>query len=149
RDGGPEPGDGKRKAFSLGRSQMAFWFFLVLASYLLISIITREILPIPGGVLGLMGIATITALGGAMVDVDRRVRAQQELPKVQKALPQATTPDETAALDANKREAAARLQPSASEGFLKDIVSDADGPSLHRFQILVWTLILGGVFLIS
>jgi hypothetical protein len=35
----------------------------------------------------------------------------------------------------------------ASEGFLRDILSDVDGISLHRFQSFVWTLVLGGMFL--
>ena len=33
-----------------------------------------------------------------------------------------------------------------SNGFLTDILSDEDGVSLHRFQIVVWTLILGVLF---
>ena len=45
--------------YSLGRCQMAFWFFQVLASYLLIVLVTREQTPIPSQVLGLMGIAAV------------------------------------------------------------------------------------------
>ena len=37
-------------------------------------------------------------------------------------------------------------KPSKSTGFLKDILNDGDGISFHRFQIAVWTLVLGGVF---
>lgn len=33
-----------------------------------------------------------------------------------------------------------------TQGFLTDILSDVSGLSLHRFQNLVWTLILGGIF---
>jgi hypothetical protein len=36
---------------------------------------------------------------------------------------------------------------SASSGFLKDILSDDDGVSFHRFQILVWTMVLIMIFL--
>src|SRR5262249_2350531 len=36
-----------------------------------------------------------------------------------------------------------KLLPSESKGFLKDILSDADGIALHRFQIFIWTLVLG------
>jgi hypothetical protein len=35
----------------------------------------------------------------------------------------------------------------ASEGFYKDILTDVNGVSLHRFQMLVWTVVLAGVFL--
>lgn len=36
-----------------------------------------------------------------------------------------------------------------SEGFFKDILTDAGGYTWYRFQILVWTLILGAVFVIG
>ena len=35
---------------------------------------------------------------------------------------------------------------AVSENIVKDILSDADGISFHRFQMVVWTIILGGVF---
>ena len=36
---------------------------------------------------------------------------------------------------------------NVSQGFLRDILTDGDGYSFHRFQIFVWTITLGGVFL--
>jgi hypothetical protein len=42
-------------------------------------------------------------------------------------------------------EATLRVNP-ASGNFLKDILSDATGVTLHRFQMLVWTVVLGIVF---
>lgn len=36
--------------------------------------------------------------------------------------------------------------PTASGNFLKDILMDSDGISFHRFQMLVWTIVLGFVF---
>ena len=36
REPGPGPGDGRAKAYNLGRTQMAFWFFLIYVSYLVI-----------------------------------------------------------------------------------------------------------------
>jgi hypothetical protein len=36
-----------------------------------------------------------------------------------------------------------------SEGVLKDILSDANGISFHRFQIAVWTVVLSIIFLID
>ena len=35
---------------------------------------------------------------------------------------------------------------SRSIGFVKDLFSDGDGISFHRFQIIVWTVVLGIVF---
>jgi hypothetical protein len=173
RESGPEPGGRKRKAFSLGRSQMAFWFLLVLASYLGILLITRDQCPIPSQVIGLMGIAAITALGSAAVDISRRSAAQVELPR---CVAQKTEAARTAAvaaggaapagaaagvapataagalekaLDREIRESEARLAPSVAQDFWRDILSDADGISLHRFQIVVWTIVLGVIFIVS
>ncbi|HLG16445.1 MAG TPA: hypothetical protein VJH03_18360 [Blastocatellia bacterium] len=36
-----------------------------------------------------------------------------------------------------------------SKGFLKDILSDANGVCFHRFQMFVWTLVLGVMFVSS
>lgn len=57
--------------FSLARTQMAFWFFLVLASYFLLWTMTGDKDTIPGSLLVLMGISAGTALGSALVDVGR------------------------------------------------------------------------------
>lgn len=38
------------------------------------------------------------------------------------------------------------LQHPVSEGFLRDILTDNNGISFHRFQILVWTLVLVAIF---
>jgi hypothetical protein len=34
-----------------------------------------------------------------------------------------------------------------SDGFLKDIVNDVNGPTIHRWQILIWTIILGAIYI--
>ena len=39
--------------------------------------------------------------------------------------------------------------PTASRGFLHDVLSDEQGVSLHRFQLFVWTLVLGVIFCAS
>ena len=46
-----------------------------------------------------------------------------------------------------KRDAARRvLKGPTTEGFLNDLVRDKRGVSFHRFQIVVWTVVLGFVF---
>jgi hypothetical protein len=59
---------GKLKPYNLGRSQMAFWFFLVYASYTAIWLITDALDTITPSLLGLMGISAGTALGEALID---------------------------------------------------------------------------------
>jgi hypothetical protein len=38
---------------------------------------------------------------------------------------------------------------SGSRGFARDLLWDGGGMSLHRFQIVVWTLVLGAIFAAS
>ena len=68
REPGPPPAPGKRRPFNLGRAQMAFWFFLIYASYLSIWLITSALDTITASLLALMGISAGTALGEAMID---------------------------------------------------------------------------------
>ena len=67
-----EPGlpstPGKRRPYNLGRAQMAFWFFLIYASYQAIWLITGALDTITASLLALMGISAGTALGEAMID---------------------------------------------------------------------------------
>ena len=117
RAAGPPPVDAEGKSlpksYSLSRFQMAFWFFLVVAAYSFIWLITGASDTISGSVLALIGIGSGTALGAAAVDVSK----DQPAP--------------------------------ASRGFLKDVLSDADGICFHRFQMFVWTVVLGIMFVSS
>lgn len=36
-----------------------------------------------------------------------------------------------------------------SKGFFKDMLSDSNGISLYRFQIAVWTLVIGYIFIFN
>ena len=66
-----EPGEavpGKLRPYNLGRTQMAFWFFLVYVSYTVIWLITDSLDTITPSLLGLMGISAGTALGEALID---------------------------------------------------------------------------------
>ncbi len=120
----PKPNPGQkskkvRKTFSLALTQMAFWFMLVISSYLFIWRITGELIPITNSVLGLIGIGSGTALGAAIIDLGKR-NAENGTGTTKKGLP--------------------------TEGFLFDVLTDANGISLHRFQMFVWTIILGIIF---
>lgn len=41
----------------------------------------------------------------------------------------------------------AEIRDLVSSGFLNDLVNDVNGPTIHRWQILIWTLILGAIYL--
>ncbi|HEX6188545.1 MAG TPA: hypothetical protein VFZ40_10730 [Pyrinomonadaceae bacterium] len=68
RDGGECPVPGKLRPYNLGRTQMAFWFFLIYSSYLTIWLITDALDTITASLLALMGISAGTALSEAMID---------------------------------------------------------------------------------
>lgn len=63
----PRRPDGLRP-YSLARGQMAFWFFLVIASYFFRWIVTGDMDTLNTSVLGLIGISAGTALGSAFID---------------------------------------------------------------------------------
>jgi len=109
----PEP---NKRPYSLSLFQMSFWFFLVIASYVFMWMITDELDTITDSVLALIGIGAATALGAALIDKNKTAPA----------------PDEPG---------------GTSRGFLNDVMSDPTGVSLHRFQMFVWTLVLGVIFL--
>ncbi len=169
--------------FSLGRTQMAWWFFLVLAAYLYIGLVTTDFETISEQALILMGIAAATGFGSIAIVSDKsskasgemktaetelaRLKAEQEKSQAEldslTALTTRTTQQDarvvllsgklgeyekqTELLDATIKAAEKQLQGPQSQGFLKDLVSDKSGVSFHRFQILVWSLVLGFVFI--
>lgn len=104
--------------YSLGRCQMAWWFFLIIIGYVLIWLISGDRDTITESLLTLMGISGATALGAVMIE------------STNAGTPAANAP--------------------ASHGFLRDILGDSAGNiGLHRFQIMVWTLVLGIMFSVS
>jgi hypothetical protein len=112
----------KHKPYSLARFQMAFWFVLIVTSFLFIWLVTNAADTITATALALMGIGAGTFLGAMAIDAGKT-----ELAKL-----------------------TAAAQPRESKGFLNDILTDeSNGISFHRFQMFVWTLVLGVLFLYS
>src|ERR1041384_1463198 len=163
RDAGPKPEAG-RKPYSLGRTQMAFWFFLVVASFCFIFLVTSAYEALTASVLALIGISAATALSSSIIDTGKRTAAQSELDTiiVEKAALESEQKTLIAAgsdLDVSKKarldqlttkvnELKLTLAAKSSERFDKDILSDASGISFHRFQMAIWTLVLGIVFVV-
>ncbi len=113
-----------QKPYSLARFQMAFWFFLVIAAYVFMWMVTGELDTITESILALIGIGAGTALGSAMIDSNSG----------------------TASADNNVTVPA---KDAASRGFFLDVLDDGGGISFHRFQMFVWTLVLGVIFCAS
>jgi hypothetical protein len=188
REGRMAVGDKHRRPFSLGRSQMAVWFFIVVAAFVFIWIVTGAYDPLTGSVLALIGISASTALGGAIIDANKeaatdnadgalkneRLKIETDLAALRTTIAQAQQQRATAPAGVDvasfdqriaerQADVAARtvrlqqiddqalalartVQPSTSEGFWTDLLSDQNGVSFHRFQIVVWTAVLSVIF---
>jgi hypothetical protein len=79
REPGPCPAPGKLRPYNLGRTQMAFWFFLIYVSYLVIWLVTDALDTITPSLLGLMGISAGTALGEALIDSGKDTTREGQL----------------------------------------------------------------------
>ena len=81
RDSGPPNpvGGPLRRPYSLARTQVAWWFFIILGSFLFIGLVTQDLDTITSSSLVLLGIGTGTALGAAMVDANKRESSDSDL----------------------------------------------------------------------
>ena len=122
RDTTTQPDAGGRLPFSLGRVQMSVWFFLVGGTYVLIWMVTSDYDNLTESALWLVGISAATALGSFAVD----------------------------AAKPNQRGAATTVPNTASPTvrFFRELLG-TDGAELHRLQMLVWTCILGVIFIVT
>jgi hypothetical protein len=110
-------------AYSLGKTQMAFWGLVVALSFFGTWLVTQQMERIPAGVLILMGISAATGLGAQMI--------------------------QTGKADARARLKATPAPTPVSQGFWYDLSNGGQGPSFHRVQMVLWTAILGLVFVRS
>lgn len=84
REPGPQPegtdnkGIPNRKPYSLARTQMAFWFFVIIISYVFIWMVTSDLSNLTTSVLGLMGISAATGLSAAIVSSSKRSNRENQ-----------------------------------------------------------------------
>jgi len=91
REPGECPVPKKLRPYNLGRTQMAFWFFLIYMSYLVIWLVTAALDTITASLLGLMGISAGTALSEALIDsgkIDATTNQMTELTAEKQSLEQ-------------------------------------------------------------
>jgi hypothetical protein len=172
RNSGPKPAGGDR-TYSLSLLQMALWFVVIIGSYIFLWLITGQMDTITESVLGLMGISSATALGATLIDSGKSSAATSENQKLRGEKDALNTrlneldvritnlapgPEKDAS-NAEKLKAWTRVneidsklksleqvEGVASNGWLMDVLSDGNGISLHRFQMLIWTFVLIGIF---
>ena len=162
------PAPPQRSPFSLGLVQMAFWFCLSLAAYVYICLMTKQVHVPMGSVLGLLGISATTGL--AAVFVDKQKNAATDTLAAERAALTARVKDLTstqvtpgsaaeaellqkknrlAQVEALLAQSPSDTLPATSKGFVTDILSDGENVSFHRFQMVVWTIVLGVIFVWS
>jgi hypothetical protein len=154
--------------FSLSRVQMAWWTVLVAFGLAFIWAVTGELMAVTPSLLALMGMSAGTALGAALVDENKRgtmvaslmakkAELQQEVEDLNAKIGTATppTPGQIEALVDTLQKIDGQLggatdgspyHVEASVGLLNDILTDANGYSLHRLQLLIWTGVVSLVF---
>ena len=127
REPGPSPVAGKRRPYNLGRAQMAFWFFLIYASYVSIWLITSALDTITGSLLALMGISAGTALGEAMIDNGKdtaKTNQVQDLTAEKVALEQSMT-ETQAQMDAANESASTAVTEQTNRDALNRQLTDS------------------------
>lgn len=171
--------DPARQCYSLGRTQMAFWFTLIFASYIFLWIVLLDVNTLTEQALMLMGISGATALAAVTIDAVKDspadavnaglralgiknytdvIRIKAEIAQ-RSALLAANPPPAQALADQLSSEIQDRMNllrtyetaiaGFTSTGWYSDIVSDVNGPALHRLQVLCWSALLGLIFLIG
>lgn len=168
---GPKVGD-QRQTYSLARVQMAWWFVLVVVAFVLIWVVTGDRDTISASLIGLMGISAATALMAVAITPRGEERAAAERARLTKLKDAAaaniaqldeeirTTADPVANAKLQALRAAAQKEIDdanialaqvrssyPSKNLWNDLVTDDRGSvALDRFQIVVWTIVLGGIF---
>jgi hypothetical protein len=118
RERGDSTVPGKLRPYNLGRTQMAFWFFLVYASYLTIWLITDALDTITPSLLGLLGISAGTALGEALIDSGKDTTREEQVRSLtsEKQSLEQSMPE----LQSQMASVAATEAPSAVDGVNRD-----------------------------
>ena len=146
--------------FSLSKLQGALWFFIILASYMVIVAVTFDINgSFNATALTLLGIGAATVVGAAAIQnnpaVDPAARDPMEVAKdldaqitdLEARLKTAPEPDRRALQTALRdTQRAYKRATNQSINIFTDIMSDANGVNFHRFQMVAWTLVLGVIF---
>ena len=162
------------QTYSLARTQMAFWFLIILWSFLYLLIVKKGDWTgiVMSQALTLMGISVLTTGGAALVEKIRDtpedalndglnalgLRIYQDVVSLRQSISDLKDKAKNVGLTASEQAMlndkslllqtyTNRINPFISQGWLKDLLTDIDGAALHRYQSFVWTLVLGVIFI--
>jgi hypothetical protein len=160
---------------SLGRCQMAFWFFIVAGSYIFLWIVTGDYRTLTAQELLLLGLSSATGLGAFLITDESELSTPRGSAVLSKAELSFEDPDKLQALARSERELQKKAGlteaeilrsqeriaeldrraayykkgwRSALRRSVNDLLSESnDGrPSFHRFQMIGWNLAFGVIF---
>ncbi|MBU1138503.1 MAG: hypothetical protein KKA76_05955, partial [Proteobacteria bacterium] len=165
--------DAETNYYSLGKSQMAFWGLLVVLSFTGIWILTGTMERIPPQALILLGISGGTGLSAVVIGNSKKAEIQSKISEKQNKLTELQQEEQklqaqkasypAAFLQASQDrlveikseidsvfsaigKLSGQVAPGQSKGFWRDICDDGSGLSFHRLQVVIWTMVLGAVF---
>jgi hypothetical protein len=144
---------GATSPWSLARTQMAWWSVVVVGSFVFIWMVTGDASSLTDSVLALIGVSAGTAVFGAVLDnTKENQEAQRQALVAEKALilggaPPAN-PNRLQEIDAQLQALPPVWKKPLAAGFWQDILSDENGLSFHRFQMVIWTLVLTTIFVV-
>lgn len=168
RDDAPDPSLSKHMPFSLARSQMLLWTITIIVAWIFCALTVGDFSGPNGTALTLMGIGVGTTIGAATVAINKpsfdaiaqaNLKAYNDACKVIKnpeaeANSQGKNKDEVKQEAIKKRDDATAEMKKAglwSQNIFLDVISpvDSSGMALYRIQMLVFTVILFGVYVIQ
>ena len=125
------------KPYSLSRTQLVWWSFIVLSSLVAIVCTTGKLPDLYDSTLILLGIGSLTTVSARLTDIsdDNKAAAANAAAGIP-AQPAGATTSATPAKAAISRN-------SERESFLLDILSDKNGICIHRLQALVFNVVFG------
>ncbi|HEX7286993.1 MAG TPA: hypothetical protein VF532_12475 [Candidatus Angelobacter sp.] len=135
------------RAYSLSRCQMAGWTVLAVLAYLFVWLLTGQYnATVPASVVTLMGISLSTYGLASAVDISK---SKTNAAKAQALSAEAAVGGAGAPNPAHVAAAAQRAQVAPTENLVADLATSSEGASLHRLQMIIWTLALMVVFVVT
>lgn len=120
---------GAARPYSLARCQMAFWFFFIMGGVFFIWLVTGEYNnTVTQQTLVLLGISAATGLSATAIDRNK----ENAPPAVAPAVPPTVAPVLPVHIT-----------------FFHDILTDANGLTFPRYQMFLWTLVLGIFYVVA
>jgi hypothetical protein len=150
-DAARRPAVGEKLVYpiSLARSQMALWFFLVMAAYLLIWLTTDRLDGLNEQMLELIGISAATGLGAALISAGKgpaRTLSEEETRAKDNTVSVAEREAATQRVPLLKAQSDRLNKANPFMRLMDDLLTEDGAISFHRFQMLGWTFVLGIIF---